>query len=334
MTSARTQGGEPGNRVTVLICIHLPSTGISSTRSLRHQEECEYCTSSIIDRGTGRERCEESASVIGGTGRRSETSAQPGSPREPGVREVVGDYRSGKREHLRFLPGFLKTTVKEHDFAKMIAEIEATSWRLRETIRVRELAATNRLGKNASFADAREDKTWKREFGFDRVETAAEMDEQRSRTRTSPVPDPFYYRNMVIPRHPHTPDFTHEMKGDAEVLRMEIILSQPASPQCDPLSRRAAVDTGSEESGTLPRSPAIGTGSDGPGVSRFETSTEKEGLFSLKTSMGGFFNFTGTEQECILSKSDVGVDDNDDSTSSKVQAGAREEFARSPIGRQ
>ena len=147
MTSARTQGSEPGNRVTVLICIHLPSAGISSTRSLRHQEECGYCTSSTIDRGTGRERCEESASVIGGTGRRSATSAQPGSPREPGLREVVGDYISGKREYLRFLPDFLKMTVKEHDFAKMIAEIEATSWRLRETIRVRELAATNRLGQ-------------------------------------------------------------------------------------------------------------------------------------------------------------------------------------------
>ena len=52
--------------------------------------------------------------------------------------------------------------------------------------------------------------------------------------------------------------------------------------------------------------------------------------------MGVFFNinFTGTEQECILFKSDVGVDDNDEATTSKVQAGAREEFARLPIGRQ
>ena len=147
MTSSRTQRSEPGNRVTVLICIHLPSAGISSARSLWHQEECEYCTSSTAGRGTGRERCEESASVIGGTGRRSATSAQPENPREPGLREVVGNYRSGEREHLRFLPDFLKMTAKEHDFAKIIAEIEATSWRLRETIRVRELAATHRLGQ-------------------------------------------------------------------------------------------------------------------------------------------------------------------------------------------
>ena len=108
-----------------------------------------------------------------------------------------------------------------------------------------------------------EHKTWKGDIGFDRIEMAAKMDENRSRTSTSPVPDPFFYRNMVIPRHPHTPDeFKLEMKVNVEVLRMKIILSQPAPPQCDPLPRRTAVDTGSEGPGTPPRSPAIGTGSD------------------------------------------------------------------------
>ena len=84
------------------------------------------------------------------------------------------------------------------------------------------------------------------------------MDEKRS--RTSPVPDPFFYSNNLIPRHPHTPDeFTLEIKVDIERLTMEIIPSQPApQPQCEPSSRRAAVDMGSEESGTLRRSPAIG----------------------------------------------------------------------------
>ena len=38
-------------------------------------------------------------------------------------------------------------TVDEHYFAKINAKIEATSWRLRETIRVRELAAMHRLGQ-------------------------------------------------------------------------------------------------------------------------------------------------------------------------------------------
>ena len=108
-------------------------------------------------------------------------------------------------------------------------------------------------------------KTWKREFGFDRTETATEMDEKRSRTSTRPVPDPFFYRNMVIPGHPPTPDeFTLEMKVDVDGLRMEIILAQPASSQCGPSPRRAAVYTGSEELGKPRRSTAIGTGQMGP----------------------------------------------------------------------
>ena len=61
----------------------------------------------------------------------------------------------------------------------MIAEgVKATSWRLRETIRVRELAATHRLGQMRRFLMLQEQKTWKQEFGFDRIETAAEMDEK------------------------------------------------------------------------------------------------------------------------------------------------------------
>ena len=110
-------------------------------------------------------------------------------------------------------------------------------------------------------------KVWKREFGYDRLETAAEMDEKRSRTSTSPVSNPFFYRNMVIPSHPHTPDeFTLEMKVNVEGLRMEIILSQPASSQCDPSPRRAAVDTGSVELGTPQQSPAISRGPVEPGT--------------------------------------------------------------------
>ena len=69
--------------------------------------------------------------------------------------------------------------------------------------------------------------------------------------------------------------------------------------QCDPSPRCAADDTGSEEPEMPPRSPAVGTESDGPEISRFETSTEEEGLFPLETSMDGFLrpNCTSTEQE-------------------------------------
>ena len=137
------------------------------------------------------------------------------------------------------------------------------------------------------------------------------MDEKRSRTSTRPVPDPFFYPNMVIPRHPHTPDeFTLEIKADVEGLRMEIILLQPASSQCDPSPRRAAVNTGSEEPGMPRRSPAIGTGSDWPGVSRFEISTEDKGRNPLETSIDAFLhsNFTSTEKY-VLFQPDIGMDD-------------------------
>ena len=107
--------------------------------------------------------------------------------------------------------------VKEHNFAMIADDVEATIWRIRETIRVRELAATHRLGQMRRLLMLEEHKTWKRKFSFGRIETAAEMDENRYRTSTSPIPDPFFYRNMVIPRHPHTPDkFTLEMKVDIE----------------------------------------------------------------------------------------------------------------------
>ena len=204
------------------------------------------------------------------------------------------------------------------------------SWRLRETIRVRELAATHRLGQMRRLLMHEKQKTWKREFGFDRIETVAEIDVKRSYTSTSPVPDPFFYQNMVVPRHSHTPaEFTLDMKVDVEGLRMKTILSQPAPPQCDPLPRRAAVDTGSEGPGTPPRSPAIGTGSDGPGVSRIETSTEEEGVFPLETSMNGFLrlNCTSIEQEYILlHQPDAGVDDEKETTATSQQAAVREEF--------
>ena len=124
-----------------------------------------------------------------------------------------------------------KMTVEERGFTRMSENVKATIW-----------AATHRLGQMRRLLMHEKPKAWKREFGFGRIETVAETDEKRSRTSTSPVPNPFFYRNMIIPSHPHTPDeFTLEMKVDVGGLRMEIILSQPASSQCDPSPRRAAV---------------------------------------------------------------------------------------------
>ena len=187
-------------------------------------------------------------------------------------------------------------------------------------------------------------KVWKREFSYDRLETAAEMDEKRSRTSTSPVSNPFFYRNMVIPEHPHTPEeFNLQMKVDVEGLQMEIILSQPPSSECDPSPRRAAVDTGSEEPGTPPQPPAISKGS-GPEAQQAETQMQG-GIFLFEASMDGFLssNWTSLEQEYILIQSreefilllvqpEVGMDDSNNSTPS--QAATREASARLLIGQQ
>ena len=155
-------------------------------RSLRHQEECKYCTSSTTGRGTDRERCKESASVIGGTGRRSAASAQPGNPKEPGLLEVVGDSRSDEREDCVFYLIF-KNDYQRARFRKDVGRCRRTIWRLRETIRAAELAATHRLGQMRHLLMPEKHKAWKREFDFDRIETAAEMDEKRSCT----IPAPF-----------------------------------------------------------------------------------------------------------------------------------------------
>ena len=216
-------------------------------------------------------------------------------------------------------------TVEEHDFSRVSEKVKATIW-----------AATLRLGQMRLLLMHEKHKVWKREFGYDRIETAAEMDEKRSRTSTSPVPNPFCYRNMVIPSHPHMPDeFTLQMKVNVEGLRMEIILSQPPSSECDPSPRCATVDTGSEEPGTPPQSPAIRTGS-GPVASRVETQIEEE-YFSFEASTDGFLhsNCTSLEQEYILIQSreeyillqvqpEVGTDDSNNATTSQAAT------ARSP----
>ena len=94
MTSARTRQGEPEIRVQVLKPevngILYPPTGNQEhpARSTAPREECEYVK---YHRPRNRPRAlRGSASVIGGTGRRRATSAQPGNPREPRLREVAG----------------------------------------------------------------------------------------------------------------------------------------------------------------------------------------------------------------------------------------------------
>ena len=99
------------------------------------------------------------------------------------------------------------------------------------------------------------------------------------------------------------------------------------SAECDSLPRRAAIDTGSEDPGTPPQSPAISTGS--PGESQAKTQMEEEILF-FETSIDGFLNqnFTSTEQESVVPhQQDVGVDDDEkETTTTTQQVAVRKEF--------
>ena len=235
-----------------------------------------------------------------------------------------------KASHIVILSDFLsKMTIEERDVARMSEDLGTTIWRLRETVRVAKLAATHRLEQMRSLLMHERHKVWKREFGYDRIEIAAEMDEERSRTSTSPVSNPFLYRNMVIPEHPHTPEELHlQMKVDVEGLRMEIILSQPTPSECDTSPRRAAVDTGSEEPGTPTQSPAISKGS-GPEAQQAETQMQG-GIFPFEASTDGLLDnyVTSTKQEepALLHQQDVGVGDGEKETTTTGQAVVRKEF--------
>ena len=106
---------------------------------------------------TNRERCEGERQCGEDTDRRSVTKAI--IAREPGLLRAAlralgnADYRSGGREFetLRFLSDLKKSPIEERDARKMIAEVKATSWRLHECIRVRELAATHRVKRMRRF---------------------------------------------------------------------------------------------------------------------------------------------------------------------------------------
>ena len=87
--------------------------------------------------------------------------------------------------------------IEERDVRQMIEEVEATSWRLRECIRVRELTATHKLGRMDRLRMLEEQKAWKREAGFDRIEITAEMDAERLRTGFNSKP---FYTKLYNPR--------------------------------------------------------------------------------------------------------------------------------------
>ena len=93
--------------------------------------------------------------------------------------------------------------IKERDVRKIIAEARATSWRLCECIWVRELSATHSLGQMRRLRMLEEQKAWKREAIFDRIETITEMREHHFIAGFHSEP---LYTKLYNPRWPHTPE--------------------------------------------------------------------------------------------------------------------------------
>ena len=101
---------------------------------------------------TDRERCEGERQFGGDADQRIVARAiiarEPGFLRatlgEPWVTRTTGQVNASLK-HSVFLSDFKKMPTKERDVRKMIAEVEATYWRLRECIRMRELAAMDVL---------------------------------------------------------------------------------------------------------------------------------------------------------------------------------------------
>ena len=100
----------------------------------------------------------------------------------------------------------------------MIAEVQTISWRLRECIRVREFAATHGLGRARRLRMFEEQEAWKREAGFDRIETIAQMREQYF---LAGFDSESLNTKLYNPRWLHTPEeHTLKIRVDVERLRM------------------------------------------------------------------------------------------------------------------
>ena len=108
--------------------------------------------------------------------------------------------------------------------------------------------------------------------------------------------------------------------------------------ECDLSPRHAAAVTRSDKLETPPKSPAISTGLDKPGVSPvFEADTPHtdESLFPFEASTDDLLDkyVTSTKQEepALLHQRGVGVDDGVKETTTTEQAAAREESTRPTI---
>ena len=119
---------------------------------------------------------------------------------------------------------------------------------------------------------------WKREGGFDRIETIAEMHAESLKCMHAGFDPEPYYTGLYSPRRAPTPEeFSLDLKVEVESLRIEVLLLQPLPPSQYDLPPR--------------RSPATSTGLDEPGESHPEMQqTEQEETFPFQAGVDGFLH--------------------------------------------
>ena len=166
----------------------------------------------------------------------------------------------------------------------MIVVLRATREHMPELIRDTELALSHKLEQMRRVRMLeKKQAAWKREDCFDGIETDAEIYEHTlSRLHTS-FDSELLHTGLYNPRWPpNHKEFTLEKNIEVEILRMEILPSQPPPPP--------------QYDSSLRRSPAAGTRFDKPGVPHaVMRHTELEGTFPCQVGVDDFLNV-----DCIL----------------------------------
>ena len=166
-------------------------------------------------------------------------------------------------------------------------------------------------------------KAWKREDDFDKIEIIVKIHAQIVRRLYAGFDLEPFYTGLYNPRWQHNPEeYTLELNVEAEILKLEILFSEPPPLPQDDLSPR--------------QSHAAGTGLDEPSVPHVVTEeTKQEGTFPFQADIDDSLHINGTspEQEGTISLlADVGVKSK--ATATTVQVTVCEGFARPTKNRQ
>ena len=154
-----------------------------------------------------------------------------------------------------------KLALPKRDAHLLLEELAIIHGCVHEPIQIRKLVALHKLEQMLRVQMLKQQTTWMRENGFDRVETLADKYEQTlRRLHADFASEPFYTELCNAQRPPTLEEFTVVLKVKVE--RFSVLLSQPlpsklpprrspAQPPQQPCSvLRVTTDTGKMERGT------------------------------------------------------------------------------------